>query len=73
MSQAEVLNPDKTPAHGIYVVFEPGKKIGRTLANGIARVTVDTVQNSQPLVITVSLFIDFHLDVTVRNKYSGLP
>lgn len=62
--QAEVLNPDKTPAHGIDVVFDPGQKKGRTAANGIVRVTVNTFQNSQPLVITVSLFTDFHSDVT---------
>lgn len=58
---------------GIDVVFDPGQKQGRTAANGIVRVTVDTLQNSQPLVITVSLFIDIHLDVTVWNKFSGRP
>lgn len=72
MSQAEVLNPDKTPARGIEVVFEPGQEKGLTAANGIVRVTVDTLQNGQPLEIKVGLCIDFHLDATVENTISGL-
>eukprot|EP00066_Takifugu_rubripes_P028718 XP_011617984.1 PREDICTED: complement C3-like isoform X1 [Takifugu rubripes] len=49
---AEVLNPDKTPASGIDVVFDPGQVKGRTVANGVVRVTIDTMQNVQQLVIT---------------------
>lgn len=67
MSQAEVLNPDKTPAQGIDVVFDPGQVKGRTVANGVVKVTIDTVQNGQWLEITVSLVIDFHLDVSLTK------
>lgn len=66
--QAEVLNPDKTPASGIDVVFNPGQVKGRTVANGIVRVSVDTVQNGQQLVITVSLTVGFHLDANITYK-----
>lgn len=69
MSQAEVLNPDKTPASGIDVVFDPGQVKGRTVANGIVRVTIDTMQNGQPLVITVSLTVDFHVNVILTYRY----
>lgn len=68
MSQAEVLNPDKTPASGIDVVFDPGQVKGRTVANGIVRVTIDTMQNGQQLVITVSLTVDFHVNVIITYK-----
>lgn len=67
MSQAEVLNPDKTPASGIDMVFDPGQVKGRTVANGIVRVTIDPMENGQ-LVITVSLTVDFHLDVSITYK-----
>lgn len=68
MSQAEVLNPDKTPASGIDVVFDPGQVKGRTVANGVVRVTIDTMQNGQQLVITVSLTVDFHLNAIIKYK-----
>lgn len=55
------------------MVFDPGQKKGMTVANGIVRGTVDTLQNGQPLEITVGLCIAFHLDATVANTYSGLP
>lgn len=67
MSQAEVLNPDKTPAQGIDVVFDPGQVKGRTAANGVVRVTIDTIQN-EPLLITVSLTVDFYINVNITYK-----
>uniref|UniRef100_A0A3Q1CPP2 Anaphylatoxin-like domain-containing protein n=1 Tax=Amphiprion ocellaris TaxID=80972 RepID=A0A3Q1CPP2_AMPOC len=48
-----VMNPDDTPARGVLVVVEPGEVEGITGANGMARLTVNTVENSQALVITV--------------------
>lgn len=68
MSQAEVLNPDKTPASGIDVVFDPGQVKGSTVANGIVRVSIDTVQDAKELTITVSPTVVFHLDVIITYK-----
>uniref|UniRef100_A0A3Q1G758 Complement C3-like n=1 Tax=Acanthochromis polyacanthus TaxID=80966 RepID=A0A3Q1G758_9TELE len=48
-----VTNPDGAPARGVAVVVEPGEVEGVTGANGMARLTVNTVENSQTLDITV--------------------
>ncbi|XP_041789937.1 complement C3-like [Chelmon rostratus] len=48
----EVLNPDSTPAQGVAVVVNPGEVRGLTSANGIARLSINTEENPQPLTVT---------------------
>ncbi|XP_075320390.1 complement C3-like [Odontesthes bonariensis] len=47
-----VMNSDDTPAQGIAVLVEPGAVRGITAANGMAKVTIHTVANSEILTIT---------------------
>ncbi|XP_059409012.1 complement C3-like [Carassius carassius] len=47
-----VTNPDQTPAKNVDVEVNPGGVRGRTRANGIAKVTVNTPQGSSTLEIT---------------------
>ncbi|XP_052459493.1 complement C3-like [Carassius gibelio] len=47
-----VTNPDQTPAKNVDVEVNPGGVSGRTRANGIAKVTVNTPQGSSTLEIT---------------------
>ncbi|XP_037546421.1 complement C3-like [Nematolebias whitei] len=59
----EVLNPDNSPANGVNVVVEPGQVMGITNANGMMRLSVNTVANSGNLNITAKTNhpkIDFH-------------
>uniref|UniRef100_A0A8D0AD77 Complement C3-like n=1 Tax=Sander lucioperca TaxID=283035 RepID=A0A8D0AD77_SANLU len=51
----EVVNPDGTPAKGVTVVIEPGRVDGITAANGMAKLSVNTVAMEQRLTITVSV------------------
>lgn len=48
-----MTNPDQTPAEGIGVVVNPGQVQGNTDANGLARLTINTEETSQPLTIMV--------------------
>ncbi|KAL7845320.1 hypothetical protein AOLI_G00235120 [Acnodon oligacanthus] len=48
-----VTNPDQTPAENVDVVVNPGGGRGRTKANGIARVTVNTEAGVRSLQISV--------------------
>ncbi|XP_061576908.1 complement C3-like isoform X3 [Cololabis saira] len=48
----EVLNPDDTPANRVPVSVEPGSVDGITTEHGIARLTINTVLNSETLTIT---------------------
>uniref|UniRef100_A0A669E4L7 Complement component c3a, duplicate 5 n=1 Tax=Oreochromis niloticus TaxID=8128 RepID=A0A669E4L7_ORENI len=48
----EVLNPDGSPAQGVAVMIDPGDVQGFTAANGMARLTINTVNNPQPMKIT---------------------
>ncbi|KAG7223749.1 hypothetical protein INR49_026431 [Caranx melampygus] len=48
----EVLNPDETPAEGVPVVVEPGDVPGLTAANGMAKVTVNTMNGAASLTVT---------------------
>ncbi|XP_036969786.1 complement C3-like isoform X2 [Acanthopagrus latus] len=48
----EVMNPDETPAQGVAVVVDPGQVAGVTEANGMARITINTVETSGELQIT---------------------
>uniref|UniRef100_A0A3B4TXP0 Complement C3-like n=1 Tax=Seriola dumerili TaxID=41447 RepID=A0A3B4TXP0_SERDU len=50
--EVEVMNPDETPAKGIAVVLEPGAVKGFTAANGMAKVTINTVAGLSSLLIT---------------------
>uniref|UniRef100_A0A8C7XSP7 Anaphylatoxin-like domain-containing protein n=1 Tax=Oryzias sinensis TaxID=183150 RepID=A0A8C7XSP7_9TELE len=49
----EVLNPDESPAVNIPVVVTPGPVRGPTAANGIARLTINTVTTAGGLSISV--------------------
>ncbi|XP_066516756.1 complement C3-like [Hoplias malabaricus] len=48
-----VTNPDQTPAKGVDVVVQPGGQTGRTKANGLAKVTVNTQGTDKSLKVTV--------------------
>ncbi|KAL6482007.1 hypothetical protein MHYP_G00100870 [Metynnis hypsauchen] len=48
-----VMNPDQTPAENVDVVVNPGGGQGRTKANGIAKVTVNTQTGAKSLQINV--------------------
>ncbi|XP_053187531.1 complement C3-like [Scomber japonicus] len=48
----EVMNPDETPADRVMVVVEPGDVRGTTAANGIAKLTINTVAGNANLRIT---------------------
>ncbi|XP_056128010.1 complement C3-like isoform X1 [Rhinichthys klamathensis goyatoka] len=47
-----VTNPDQTPAEKVEVEVSPGEVRGQTTANGIAKVTVNTLGGSSELKIT---------------------
>lgn len=49
------MNPDSSPVHGVVVEVDPGQVQGRTAANGMARLSINTVENPQPLTVTVSV------------------
>lgn len=53
--QVEVLNPDGSPAGGVGVVVQPGPVEGLTAANGMARLTVNTVATVNKLSVTVRM------------------
>lgn len=53
-SQIEVVNPDGTPAQGVVVVMNVDNVQGITAANGMARLSINTVNDPAPLKITVS-------------------
>ncbi|KAM3623280.1 uncharacterized protein V6R79_009498 [Siganus canaliculatus] len=48
----EVVNPDGTPADAISVVIKPGPVNGNTAANGMARLTINTMGGNNNLQIT---------------------
>uniref|UniRef100_A0A8C4HNP2 Complement C3 n=1 Tax=Dicentrarchus labrax TaxID=13489 RepID=A0A8C4HNP2_DICLA len=50
----EVLNPDGSPAEGITVVVNRSPEEGRTGANGIARLTINTDGTTGRLIITAN-------------------
>ncbi|KAK9539845.1 hypothetical protein VZT92_002334 [Zoarces viviparus] len=47
----EVVNPDDSPAKNVRVVVDPGQVQGVTAANGIAKLTINTVAGNQKLTI----------------------
>lgn len=49
-----VTNPDQSPAENVNVVVTPGDVRGRTMNNGMAKVTVNTQGGVRTLIITVS-------------------
>uniref|UniRef100_A0AAR2KMV9 Anaphylatoxin-like domain-containing protein n=1 Tax=Pygocentrus nattereri TaxID=42514 RepID=A0AAR2KMV9_PYGNA len=49
-----VANPDQTPAENVDVIVNPGGGQGRTKANGIAKVTVNTQTGAKSLQINVT-------------------
>ncbi|KAM4750142.1 complement C3-like [Anableps anableps] len=49
----EVLNPDGTSAQGVPVSVDEAEVEGITAANGMARLSINTVDKAQPLKITV--------------------
>ncbi|XP_029287432.1 complement C3a.1 [Cottoperca gobio] len=48
----EVVNPDGSPAQGVAVVVNPGQVQGFTAANGMARLTINTVARAPSLPIS---------------------
>lgn len=55
--QVEVVNPDGTPAPDVVVVLNADDMQGITQVNGMARLSINTVKNNGPLIITVSVEI----------------
>ncbi|KAM9363630.1 complement C3-like [Symphorus nematophorus] len=53
----EVVNPDGTPAQGVEVVVVPGEERGITSANGMARLTINTEENPQPVTVTAKTMV----------------
>ena len=51
----EVVNPDGSPAQGVYVMLNPGEMGGVTEANGIVRLPINTNGTAEPMQITVSV------------------
>ncbi|XP_041640227.1 complement C3-like [Cheilinus undulatus] len=47
----EVLNPDDTPARNIQVIMTPGPVTGFTEDNGMARLSINTAETTNPLQI----------------------
>ncbi|XP_028450259.1 complement C3 [Perca flavescens] len=45
----EVVNPDGTPANGVAVVVDPGQVQALTRANGMSKLTINTVAQSQTI------------------------
>uniref|UniRef100_A0A3Q1IW90 Complement component c3a, duplicate 5 n=1 Tax=Anabas testudineus TaxID=64144 RepID=A0A3Q1IW90_ANATE len=50
----EVVNPDGTPAQGVVVVMNVDNVQGITAANGMARLSINTVNDPAPLKITAT-------------------
>ncbi|XP_059191692.1 complement C3-like [Centropristis striata] len=48
----EVVNPDGTPVEGVQVVVDPGEVQARTAANGMAKLSINTDDNPEPLTVT---------------------
>ncbi|XP_034543361.1 complement C3-like [Notolabrus celidotus] len=48
----EVLNPDGSPAKSVPVVLDPGEVQGNTMANGLARLSINTEAGTNNLQIT---------------------
>lgn len=59
--QVEVRNPNDSPAAGVAIVVEPGPVEGITAANGMAKLTVNTVASVNKLSLTVC--------TRTRNEY----
>lgn len=51
--QIEVVNSDGSPAEGVQVVVDPGQVMGRTSANGMARLAINTDSSSRQMTVTV--------------------
>ncbi|XP_023276375.1 complement C3-like [Seriola lalandi dorsalis] len=49
----EVVKPDGSPAQGVAVVMDANEMQGLTAVNGMARLSINTVQNPEPMTITV--------------------
>ncbi|XP_071360126.1 complement C3-like [Trachinotus anak] len=49
----EVVKPNGSPAQGVVVVMDGDEMQGLTAANGMARLSINTVKNPEPITITV--------------------
>ena len=49
------MHPDSSPVQGVIVEVNPGQVQGRTAANGMARLSINTEENREPLTVTVSV------------------
>uniref|UniRef100_UPI0037E81A37 complement C3-like n=1 Tax=Semicossyphus pulcher TaxID=241346 RepID=UPI0037E81A37 len=57
----EVVNPDGTPAQGVPVVVNPGQVQGFTVANGMARLTINTAAGTSSL------------EIEAKTQKDGIP
>lgn len=49
------MNPDGTPGQNVDVVVDPGEVWGTTSTNGMARLSITTQKNPEPMIVTVSV------------------
>ncbi|XP_019117290.2 complement C3-like isoform X2 [Larimichthys crocea] len=53
----EVVNPDGTPGQNVDVVVDPGEVWGTTSTNGMARLSINTQKNPEPMIVTAKTAI----------------
>jgi len=58
------VKPSGSPAQGVVVVMDGDEMQGLTAANGMARLSINTVKNPEPITITVSV-VFYYLDLNV--------
>uniref|UniRef100_A0A3P9BD82 Complement C3-like n=1 Tax=Maylandia zebra TaxID=106582 RepID=A0A3P9BD82_9CICH len=63
----QVLNPDNTPAKDIPVVVNPGEVKGHTADNGMAKLSINTVENSENIIITATTAVENILPARQRS------
>uniref|UniRef100_A0A3B4F898 Complement C3-like n=1 Tax=Pundamilia nyererei TaxID=303518 RepID=A0A3B4F898_9CICH len=63
----QVLNPDNTPAKDIPVVVNPGDVKGHTADNGMAKLSINTVENSENIIITATTAVENILPARQRS------
>uniref|UniRef100_A0A3P9BDI5 Complement C3-like n=1 Tax=Maylandia zebra TaxID=106582 RepID=A0A3P9BDI5_9CICH len=61
------LNPDNTPAKDIPVVVNPGEVKGHTADNGMAKLSINTVENSENIIITATTAVENILPARQRS------
>lgn len=61
-----MLHPDNTPAKQVGLVVEPGTIMVKSGANGIAKLPINTEENSEKLTITVNMSLHLQNDLKAK-------